>query len=87
MANQDNVKILGIDQTQISNGYVNVDTTITIASTPYPQTFTVSGTDIVSVASSVKSQAESFKAQVADTGAIVSGKTDLNSLVNTTIAL
>lgn len=86
----DTAKINTIDETQEANGYVLVDTTITVDSIPYEQIFTVNATDAVSVVNSVKVQAEAYRQQVVTSQVLVptiTESTELSSLDGTVISL
>jgi hypothetical protein len=87
----DNVTINSIDTTHESDGYVLVDVTVTVSGTAYtPTPFTVQALDAPTIVSSVKQQAETYRASVE--AAIASNPTaaattDLSSLDGTVIDL
>lgn len=83
----DTVRINTIDETQLTNGYVTVETTCTISGTPYDQEFVVNATDPVGVAAGVQQQAEAFKTQVAAAVATGVALTSLSALIGDTITL
>lgn len=63
----DSVTIGTIDTSQVTNGYVTVPVTVSVSGTSYtPDPFVVNATDVPSILSSVKQQADSYKSNVLD---------------------